>query len=215
MGKTLFCVYFLKDPRSGIIRYIGITNSISRRCYQHNWYAKNNRRNHYVYNWIRELLELKLNFSVGVLEDSLTQEKAFEREIHWIETLKDKNDLTNLDGGGKGFGVNNIIWKGRKHTVETKKKISEGNKGKKHSINRKIKISESKKKYFGDKKYKSKNNRGEKSKKVKVLDAITGELLHEFSSILECSKVLNLNRYKIKESFTFNKIYIKYKFQIT
>lgn len=204
-------MYSLVDPRTNAVRYIGVTNNISRRVYQHKYWAKNSKRKHYVYNWINELFALGLDFGVNILENNLTQEQAFEREIYWIAKF---DNLTNLDGGGKGFGANNQIWRGRKHSKATKEKISKGNLGHIVSLETRKRITEAKNTRKGDECYKSKNDRGSASKKVEVYCAETGKMLYSFSSILECSKVLNLNRGFIGRRARENKIYRKYKFKV-
>ena len=80
----------------------------------------------------------KNNFRKEIIEEISTIHELNEREIYWIDKLKacDKNIGYNIAKGGTGGDTysenpdyNNIIekLKNRKHTDDTKKKISENN----------------------------------------------------------------------------------------
>lgn len=66
------------------------------------------------------------NFSREILEYCDTNGELAEREIYWIKKLgsQDRNIGYNILDGGFG-GWDPSIWKDRKHTEETRKKISD------------------------------------------------------------------------------------------
>lgn len=78
------------------------------------------------------------------------------------------------------------------------------------SIESKLKMSKAKNPKQGDATYNSKNNRGTKSKSIIIEDLLTNQILH-FTSILECSKKLNLNRTHLAKCYRENKTYKNYK----
>ena len=193
-------IYKLIDPITKDIRYIGKTNGLEKRFYSHVYWASKDKRNQHVYNWIRKLLEENLKPIIQLVEDNLTENEAIDKEIFWIKYYRDKGfNLTNENDGGLGFGLSNKVWVGRKHTEETKKKIRIGNTGKVFSTETRLKISFIKNKKTGILNYKSINDRGYNPKPINVFNIDTKKKLYSFSSILECSKVLNLNRGYIKK----------------
>lgn len=133
--SVLFIVYALLDPRTNEIRYIGRTNNIKNRFAAHINRAKNlkkalNNNNEHLYNWINILLDLDLKPIIKILESDIIEDNINEKEIYWIKYYRNKTNLVNQNDGGKGFGLNNKVWVGKKHSEQTKKKISAGNKGK-------------------------------------------------------------------------------------
>ena len=94
-------------------------------------------------------------------------------DIHHIDGNRSNNSINNLElieqsTHRSEHNKGNINWLGKKHTEETKKKISEYNKGKKHTEETKKKI-------------------GEKNSKKVVQYTIDGELVKIWGSIAECS----------------------------
>jgi hypothetical protein len=89
----------------------------------------------------------KTKYEIEILFDDLTWEEACIKEKEFIK-LYGRRDLglgtlVNLTDGGEGqCGNSNFL--GKKHSIESKKKISEYNIGKKHSIESKKKISKTK-----------------------------------------------------------------------
>jgi hypothetical protein len=98
----------------------------------------------------------KYGYIIHIVEKDLTEEKAFEREKYWIEYFG-KENLVNMTDGGQG--VSGLIFSkehkkklsekttsyrlGKKHSEETKKKMSESQKGcQKHSEESRKKLSE-------------------------------------------------------------------------
>lgn len=100
----------------------------------------------------------KTAIEVEILFDNIPYSEAKEKEIEFIDLYKrvcDGGTLTNLTKGGDGvLGFKNPslsernkqgIWTGRKHTEETKLKMSLFNKGRTFSEEHKRRISEGKK----------------------------------------------------------------------
>lgn len=85
-------VYALGDPRTGKIRYIGITSNLYQR------YAQHLLRTHNLGNleWIGELRSLDILPTLTVLESGVDESIIFEREKHWIEYYSQQGmELTN------------------------------------------------------------------------------------------------------------------------
>lgn len=147
-----YLVYILRDPRDNAIRYVGqTTRGLRIRLNQHissKKYANNHREN-----WIFSLLKLKLKPTIHLVEVCNNIDECNEAEMFWIKTLKQIGwKLTNNgEGGGNNLGrsgwnkggkgptrsvmakfitsekcrgINNPM-KGKKHTDEVKKKLSE------------------------------------------------------------------------------------------
>ena len=97
------------------------------------------------------------NIDIKIIEDNLTENDAFKREIYYIDFYKKQgHNLTNLTKGGEGSSnwFNFLTeeekehhrrisasFTNRKHSVETKKKMSESARGRKMSEETKRKIS--------------------------------------------------------------------------
>jgi len=207
-------IYSLTDPETKRLRYIGKTNKIDRRLYLHIYWAKKNERNQHVYNWIKMLIEKGLLPELNVIEQDLSEKKAIKREIYWIKRYRKLGEpLTNMNDGGLGFSLNNKIWVGRKHTEKTKKKMSLAQIGKQFDVNRRIALSNGHKRKNGIE-YVSKLDRGNHPIKVNVYDAVSNKLWYKFNSILECARVLNLNRSFIKIRYLEDKPYVNFKFKL-
>lgn len=126
-------IYKLVDPRDSLVRYVGKTNNLKRRLWQHyydNKEAKTPKRK-----WIKELLELGLEPVLDICE---RVESAWqEREKFWIKYYKDLgHPLTNISDGG--FGGNLVRVPRSKEWCEN---ISKSNTGKKRSLESKKRIS--------------------------------------------------------------------------
>lgn len=113
------CVYVLHLKGSNKIRYVGISSfdTPEKRFKEHlkNARGKNKNNNWPVYNWIRKHYD-SVDFTL--IEAGLTWEEACEREISLISKLKEKHNLLNCTEGGEGR-------LGAKHSIETRKKMSE------------------------------------------------------------------------------------------
>lgn len=79
---TTWIVYGLADPRDGIVKYIGVTNSLIGRLNEHmRMYGGNERKNA----WIQEIKDaymLPYMVTLEVIEDDTEWR---EREIAWID----------------------------------------------------------------------------------------------------------------------------------
>jgi hypothetical protein len=132
--------------------------------------VKNNRSKYW-----KRIVE-KHGYDIIILEDNLTEEKAFELEKYWIRRIGRKDlgngSLINFTNGGEGTS-------GRPMNEKTKKIISECNKTRKPSEIQKKVVSS---RYKG--KYGSEHNR---SKKV-----ICIETNEKFGSMSEAERHYNL-----------------------
>lgn len=138
-------IYGLYDTIDKRIFYVGMTKDLERRLYLHIRDGKLNRKSKKKSEYIAELL------SRGVLPEIVTLEEVTEtnwqqREIYHIAQY---DNLTNSAPGG---GAYPDVWKGRKHTEETKRKMSERSKGKVFSAEtiQKMKYAKRLKGYFFD-----------------------------------------------------------------
>ena len=159
-------IYTLAEPTTGEIRYVGKTNNLKTRFYNH---LKASRKN-YLSSWIKSLKSKQLKPIMEVVEECEINEWEF-LERYWISQFKAWGfSLTNLTEGGEGiYGYSHTdsakekmsesrkgkstIWsigrtpwnKGKNYSEEEKKQMSEQQKGKKHSEETKKKFSESRK----------------------------------------------------------------------
>jgi predicted GIY-YIG superfamily endonuclease len=182
----VYAIYSVLSEDNSI--YIGFTGDPIGRWKQHANNRKYNSKNSNpeLYSWMDNIIENKKEDVIfSIIERDLTKEEACKKEIEYIEKYKQlgSNILNKTDGG--------IGQRGITHTIEARQKIS--NARKKMTIH-------------------------PKSKTVYVKDLQTGELL-EFVSALQCSKELtvsystvtnrcnqnNLNVYKEKYTFSYNK----------
>lgn len=130
-GKITF-IYALLEPDTNDVRYIGKSDNPKRRFQNH---LTDKRKNHRT-SWIKSLKNKGQEPLLIILE-----EVAFEiwqiRERHWISFYREKGaDLVNMTDGGEGGYLGeeataraSLKKRGKKHTDEHKRKISEGCKG--------------------------------------------------------------------------------------
>lgn len=125
-----YYVYLHKKASDGTPFYVG------KGC-RNRAYSKSKRSD-----WWRNTVN-KHGYEVIILEYGLSESVALEREKYWIKFYGRQNQgtgpLVNITPGGYGGGT----FYGRKHTDETRKKMSEWQIGKKHSDKTKKKISKS------------------------------------------------------------------------
>ena len=129
-------IYGLCDPRTSELRYVGATNNLRNRLYGH----CSCKASGHSKNWIASLKKDRLKPDMFVIEE--VPDDTWQREeIFWITYFKSIGaNLTNITPGGEG-NVGNKAWLGRKHSVETKRKMSDANKGKHLSEETKRKLS--------------------------------------------------------------------------
>lgn len=118
MADTIY-IYGLCDPRTQELRYVGVTNDLERRISQHLRDRSISRKA----NWIRSLLKENYKPEMFVIEE-VEESNWQEREQHWIGFYRGAgSDLTNLTIGGDAPML------GKKHTPETRAKMSQVRRG--------------------------------------------------------------------------------------
>jgi group I intron endonuclease len=116
-------IYGLVNPITNNIFYIGKSDNPRKRLSQHINESRLNNKALKKGNYIRNLIENNIIPVCTILEKvSFTEWK--NKEVYYISLY---SDLTNDAPGG---GAYPDVWGGRKHTEETKRKMSENNKGK-------------------------------------------------------------------------------------
>lgn len=117
--ERLAHIYGLFDPRTGYLRYIGKTvQSLNERVNQHLARVDSNTHKNM---WLRQLKEQGLR-PVCVSIAQCTVDAVDQLERVWIALFKELGaDLTNHTEGGEGGNT----WSGRRHSQETRRKMSE------------------------------------------------------------------------------------------
>lgn len=98
-------IYYLSDPITNQVRYVGKANNIKKRLYCH--LSKNNLiKPTHKNNWINSLLRENIKPLIEVIDEVPLSEWEFW-EKYWISQFKTWDfDLTNkTDGGGKVYNV--------------------------------------------------------------------------------------------------------------
>lgn len=108
-------IYALKDPETGLIRYIGRTKCPSKRLCEHHQEKRLKTKTHHNH-WIRSLIQKGLRAKMEILEEC-DESNWSEREKHWIATLP---NLSNTTAGGEG---EYIRFKKRIQSEDEKNKI--------------------------------------------------------------------------------------------
>jgi group I intron endonuclease len=124
MERT-YSIYSLNEPNSEIVRYVGFSYNPNKR------YEEHLRENHICYkrNWVKSLKNENQLPLLYIIEDGLTKDEALQKEIHYIKLFKSAGArLTNSTIGGEAPMAN------KKHTEETKAKMSEDRKGEKNAF---------------------------------------------------------------------------------
>lgn len=126
-------IYGLVDPRTGMLRYVGVTRqTVKRRLTDHIKRSRNGEAT-YRSNWIRSVLDEGLEPQTIVLE--VTEDR--DREIIWIAFFRSRGcELTNSTDGGEGVinlpeEIREQIRRkvtGFKHSAEAREKIREASK---------------------------------------------------------------------------------------
>lgn len=112
-------VYVLTDPKSGAIRYCGITIlSVKDRFIRHKSSVTMGKHSD-IYQWMKDLRDEGLEPVPHLVEECTDP----DREVYWIALLHEMGcDLLNMDHGGVG--------KGRVNTPEWNANIAASHKGK-------------------------------------------------------------------------------------
>jgi hypothetical protein len=169
-------IYSLTDPRDNQIKYIGQTRfTIKKRYREHLRNCKYDAtKNHSVYSWINELLDLEMQPIINIVE-IIDVNFLNEREKFWISQYS--NNLKNMTSGGDGIKFINK----RPFSNEHRKKIGDSCRGDKHYR-------------FG----KSAHN----IRSIYQFDLIDGRLLNEFKSIKEAVKKTGISQPSISFCLT-------------
>ena len=139
----LWTIYTLEDPRSGDVRYVGVTHQKMRVRYaQHLELARKSPRYHLA-NWVRSLLAngvqpLMVPVEVG------SGEGWGEAETKWIKHFRELHcDLVNATNGGEGCPGHSVSAEARERIRQAhlgkplsaahRAKVAAGNRGKKMS----------------------------------------------------------------------------------
>lgn len=134
-------IYSLSDPRTGVVRYIGWTFTVTRRVNAHCASAK--RTETHKAHWLRGLLAVGLRPAVSVIESGAGDGWAFA-ERKWIAHHRSiGSPLTNATDGGEGVpgfspspevrGKMSRAHMGRKQTPESTEKTRRALLGRKQS----------------------------------------------------------------------------------
>lgn len=167
-SMTTIFIYALKDPRDGLIKYVGQTKDLKERLKKHNCDFRNNTPKTA---WLKKLKAERLKPELIVLQE-VDGDNWKDAEIYWIAKLKANGmKLKNITVGGEGRKgpVSNETRKklsiagkgrtlsdehkkrlrefhlGRRQTDEAKAKISKANLGRKHTADSLKKMSEARK----------------------------------------------------------------------
>jgi hypothetical protein len=91
-------IYGLKDPFTGLIRYIGKTNNPKSRIKTHGTgiYLKSKKNN-----WIKSLIK-RNSYPVMEILETCNSSNVDKKEIEWIARFKDEWKLLNMTSGGTG-----------------------------------------------------------------------------------------------------------------
>ena len=191
-----YCIYkiYSSDPLDNSI-YIGMTANPKQRVYKHSRERKYKRnKNKPLYLWMNELIDIKLKGKVlfQIIEDNLSQEEAFDKEIQIINKCKlEKFNVLNISEGGRG-NLGNIPWNKGEINIYSEVHIEKlrlshlgkvsGNKGNVHSVETKNILS------LRNKERKERNWKNPKKKKVYKYNN-DNILLAEYSCLEEAGKI--------------------------
>jgi len=116
-------IYGLVDPRTLLVRYVGLSSTGMERPWEHTSPSKLNREQTYKANWLRELIRADLRPSIVILQEC-PKEHLKTEERWWIAYGRACDwPLTNHTDGGDGtFGF--------LKTAATRAKLSAAQRGK-------------------------------------------------------------------------------------
>jgi hypothetical protein len=91
-------IYILQDPITLSVRYVGKSNNVKKRFYQH---ISNNKKTTYVNSWIKSLKIKSLKPIISIIDE--TEDDWEQLEIYWISQFKTWGfELCNHTKGGQG-----------------------------------------------------------------------------------------------------------------
>ena len=101
----MFCIYVFSDEY-GVPKYVGKTKNLNLRIKQH--IKDRLKRKSHFYNWLNKQISQDKEYFIDILEE-VTQDNWQEREIYWIQHIKENNyPLTNMTEGGDGNNLSLI-----------------------------------------------------------------------------------------------------------
>jgi hypothetical protein len=154
-----------------------------------------------------------------ILKQALTEEEAFKHEIYMIAVFGRKDLGTGILHNKTNGGDNPPSWKGKTHSLETRKKLSKINKGNQHRLGHRLppeRLKPKKKKELKGENSKTLfkgDNRTEKQKEAskKHKNLMKGKIPPNVKSV----KIFNKEYYSIKSACKDNNIsYSQYIFLI-
>jgi predicted GIY-YIG superfamily endonuclease len=98
----MWYLYALLDPRSGAIRYVGVSANVLQRYEQHCEPPRGRRRRTYKEHWIASLAKRGLAPKIEVLGEFPSAPRAAMAEVLLIKQLRELGfRLTNTTAGGE------------------------------------------------------------------------------------------------------------------
>jgi group I intron endonuclease len=210
-----FCVYKITNLVNGKI-YIGKTSDVNKRWKKHIEIAKSQEEKAYQY-LHKSINKYGIeNFIIEEIENNLTEQESFNREIFWIKTMEAKNSNVGMNLTNGGEGASGLKWSnesrnkisgdnnhnfGKPLKEEVKDKLSVALSGEnnpfygKHHSEKTIKLLQNKEISDEQKKYLSEINSGEKHPHAKFTDQDVIKMRHMFAtgeySQTELAKIFN------------------------
>ena len=124
-------IYLIRNKKNRKC-YVGSAVNLQKRRKEH--YKRLRRNAHYNFHLQHAFNKYGKGNFVWIVAELCDAEDLIEREQFWIDFYGINNVYNILPTAGSMLGM--------KHTLETRKRLSEANKGKKHSIETKKKIAE-------------------------------------------------------------------------
>lgn len=98
-------IYAYIKKETDEVKYIGQTNNLSFRIWQHKYNSYCEKRKEYNYPLSRALRKYGEDaFEIKILEDNLTEDEANEREVYWIRFYDTCFKGYNQNIGGQAWG---------------------------------------------------------------------------------------------------------------
>lgn len=138
MAEPVVYIYALVDPETGAYRYIGKSIRPKERLQNHMNETCECHRAH----WLRTLRAKGLKPTIEILETVAPGDCWKQREIFWIARGRELGwPLTNNTKGGDGVSGlppetrerMRLVWLGRKHSEETKRKVGAASSARRHT----------------------------------------------------------------------------------
>lgn len=171
----MYQLYYLIDPRTNEVRYVGITKNANTRFKNH---CSDFRRNTKKTTWIKKLKNLNLKPILQVVKSGLSKEEAENLEIKEIST---KTDLLNLSSGG-------LVNSGFTLSAKTKALMSKHRKGQLNA-------------FYGKKQSQRVKSAVSKAQSIPIIDS-NGV---EYSSMTEAAKKFGVSPFCIHASIKQNR----------